>query len=68
MRKKNNVHPSIIYGFYLYDNIEFSNQLYPKYNKYLIPSESATRPLRLNVWTAEEPLKELERVQEIISQ
>lgn len=65
--KENNIHSSIVYGFYLHDNPEFRKQLYPKFNRYLTPSEVALKSLRLNVWTSEEPLKEIEKVQEIIS-
>ena len=65
--KQNNVHPSIIYGFYLYDNPSKRSNLYPKFNKHLISSESAIKIVKMNIWTAADPREEVKRIMEEIS-
>ena len=56
--EKNNIHPSTIYGFYLYENKEKSKTLYPKFRKYLISSEKAIAPLSTNIWDEKNTVKE----------
>lgn len=56
--KENNIHPSTIYGFYLYDNKEKSKKLYPKFRKHLISSEKAIAPLSTNIWNEKNSIKE----------
>ncbi|AFU68578.1 plasmid maintenance system antidote protein [Psychroflexus torquis ATCC 700755] len=65
--KDNNVHPSIIYGFYLHDNPSKRKTHYPILNKYLISSEVAYKSIKLNTWTSEDPSEEIKKVLETIS-
>lgn len=65
--KKNTVHPSLIYGFYLYDNPKLHKKLYPKFNKYLISSEKAIKPVKSNIWTAENHKEEIKEIMAKIS-
>jgi len=65
--EENTVHPSIIYGFYLYDNNEQSNTLYPKYRHFLIGSETAVKVVKTNAWVADDPKEEIEKIIEKIS-
>ena len=51
--EQNNIHTSIIYGFYLYDHPEERNKLYKKFNRYLIKSDRAVEMLRINIWDSE---------------
>ena len=60
---KYDVHPSIIYGFYLYDNKENASKLYPKFRKYLTSSEDAISDISTNIWEAKNSLKqEIEKI------
>ena len=63
----NSVHESIIYGFYLYDKGDKSRSLYPKFKKHLISSEIATKPIKMNAWTTEDPTEEIKKIVELIS-
>jgi len=63
----NNVHPSIIYGFYLHDNPSKRKSHYPLLNKHLISSAVAYKTIKLNTWTSEDPLEEIKKVIETIS-
>ncbi len=63
----NNVHSSIIYGFYIYDNPQKRSQLYKKFSKYLISSGNAIKSVKSNAWTVENPIEEIERIIERIS-
>lgn len=65
--KENNVHPSIIYGFYLHDNPEKRKTLYPKFSRFLINSDVAIKQVKVNSWISEEPLEEIKKIKEIIS-
>jgi HTH-type transcriptional regulator/antitoxin HigA len=56
--EEHNIHPSTIYGFYLYENKDKSKSLYPKFRKYLISSEKAIAPLFTNIWDEENSIKE----------
>ena len=56
--EEHSIHPSTIYGFYLYENKDKSKILYPKFRKYLISSEKATAPLSTNIWDEESSIKE----------
>lgn len=65
--KKNNVHHSLIYGFYLYDNPQLGSKLYPKFQKYLISSENSIKPIKSNIWVAEDPKEEIKEILNKIS-
>lgn len=66
--EEHGVHPSIIYGFYLYDQPKSKQQkLYGKFNKYLTTSENALKTLKTNVITAENPKEEIRIIIEKIS-
>lgn len=66
--EQNNVHPSIIYGFYLYDHPEESSVLYKKFNRFLIKSEIAIRSIKTNLWdTDESPGDQARKIIEKIS-
>jgi len=49
--EKENVHPSIIYGFYLYK--ANNNKLYRKYNRHRLKSDVAIKNLLINPWGKE---------------
>lgn len=66
--KTNNVHSSIIYGFYLYDcNESIKNQKYKKFRKYLVPSEMAIKNLKKDLITVDNPQVQLKKIIELIS-
>lgn len=66
--EQNNVHPSIIYGFYLHDHPQESSVLYKKFNRFLIKSEMAVRSLKTNLWdTNESPADQARKIIEKIS-
>ena len=61
------VHPSIIYGFYIYDQPKSKQfSLYAKFNKYLINSEVATKYVKTG-YLAEDPREEVKQILEKIS-
>lgn len=64
--KEQSIHPSIIYGFYLFRNSHRSKSLYPKYRKYLISSKNALSPLSTNIWNEENTIKK--EIDKIIKQ
>lgn len=66
--EEHSVHPSIIYGFYIYDQPKSKQQnLYAKFNKYLTPSENALKALKTNVIASENPREEIRLIIEKIS-
>ncbi|MGJ8665187.1 MAG: ImmA/IrrE family metallo-endopeptidase [Patiriisocius sp.] len=66
--EEHGVHSSIIYGFYIYDQPETKkNSLYRKFNKYLISSKPALDPLKTNIWTSDNPMQEIEKIIEKVS-
>ena len=66
--EEHSIHPSIIYGFYLHSlTKDEKNRQYKYYRKYLIGSEIALRPMKTNVWTAEDPKAEIKQIIEKIS-
>jgi HTH-type transcriptional regulator/antitoxin HigA len=66
--EEHSVHPSIIYGFYIYDQPKSKQQsLYAKYHKYLTTSENALKALKTNVIGSENPREEIRLIIEKIS-
>jgi HTH-type transcriptional regulator/antitoxin HigA len=66
--EEHGVHPSIIYGFYIHDQDEsIKGKLYRRFNKHLISSEVALKPLKTNIWTSESPKEEIKQIIQKIS-
>jgi len=66
--EKNNVHPSIIYGFYIFDHPKKNEQLYRKFSRFLLKSDKAIDSLKTNMWEADEsPADQARRIIEKIS-
>ncbi len=66
--EEHGVHPSIIYGFYIYDQPEnIKGKLYRKFSKYLISSDVALKSLKSNIWMSQNPKEEIKNIIEKIS-
>jgi len=66
--EEHGIHPSIIYGFYIYDQPKSKqNALYIKFNKYLIKSDVATKYLKIG-YSGSNPKEEVNLILEKITQ
>jgi len=66
--KENNIHPSIIYGFYLHDKMEEGMNLYGYYRHHLPSSEDAIKELKISPWSDANSTTQMEVIKENILQ
>lgn len=65
--KKNQTHPSIIYGFYLWQQSEKGNKdLWKFFSKYLKSSDEAVKALKTNPWDKETLDDNLEKIKKTL--
>ncbi len=64
--KENQVHPSIIYSFYCFDEQEKGNNYYPLYQKYFGKSSVLLKQVKSNPYTKETIQDEIEYIKQIL--
>ena len=64
--KENQVHPSIIYSFYCYDEKEKGNNFYPFYQKYFGKSDKLLKQVKSNPYTKKSIADEIELIKQIL--
>lgn len=66
--KKNEVHPSIVYNFYCYDQAKKGRNLYAKYSHFFGKAEKATKLMKISPTESITVLEDLEKLKQVLEQ